>query len=246
MRARSAALLWVALLCGAAPGELPIGFTQPVGQAVGRMPDGWEPLEFAKIPRHTRYALEQGESGWMVHARSDAAASGLRRRIALDLAQYPQLSWRWKVARVLERGDATRKDGEDFPARVYVTFAYQPERVPLWKQIQYRAARARFGELPIGSLVYVWGSRADQTGIFDSPYAGAFVKLIPVESGPAHVGEWRSATRNVLEDYRLAFGEEPPPVEGVAVMTDTDDTGEATESWYADLVFSRSAETPHE
>lgn len=243
MRLRSAALLWIALLCGAAPADLVVGGFSDAG---GRLPDGWEPLEFARIARHTRYELERDGTDWVLHARSDAAASGLIRRIAIDLEQYPILSWRWKVARVLERGDATRKDGEDFPARVYVTFAYRPDLVPFWKRMQYLAARARFGELPIGSLVYVWGSRADQSGIFASPYAGSFVKLIPVESGAAHVGEWRGATRNVREDYRLAFGEEPPPVEGVALMTDTDDTGESAESWYGDIVFSHAGGTPHD
>jgi hypothetical protein len=244
MRARGAALLWIALLCGAAPGDVGVGFAQ----GPGSLPAGWEPLEFDGIARHTRYELarESGGEEPVLHARSDAGASGLIRRIPVDLAQHPVLSWRWKVSRVLARGDATRKEGEDFPARVYVTFAYQPERVGLWKKLQYRAARARFGELPIGSLVYVWGNRADQTGVFDSPYAGSFVKLIPVERGSAHVGEWRSAERNVLDDYRLAFGEAPPPVAGVAVMTDTDDTGESAEGWYADIVFSRAEGSHHD
>ncbi len=98
-----------------------------------------------------------------------------------------------------------------------------------------------YGELPIAALVYVWGNRANQTAAFDSPYSGSFVKVVPIESGATHVGEWRSETRNAYDDYRRLFGEDPPPVESVAIMTDTDDTGESAEAWYGDIAFSKEA-----
>jgi Protein of unknown function (DUF3047) len=46
--------------------------------------------------------------------------------------------------------------------------------------------------------------------------------------------------RNVLDDYRRAFGEEPPPIAGVAVMTDTDDTGASATAWFGDIVLRRA------
>ena len=45
--------------------------------------------------------------------------------------------------------------------------------------------------------------------------------------------------RNVYDDYKRAFGEEPPIVNGVAIMTDTDDTGETATAYYGDIVFTR-------
>jgi hypothetical protein len=64
--------------------------------------------------------------------------------------------------------------------------------------------------------------------------------MIVVRSGAAAVGTWVDEERNVYEDYRKAFGEEPPMIKGIAVMTDTDDTGESATAWYGDIVFHRS------
>ncbi len=60
--------------------------------------------------------------------------------------------------------------------------------------------------------------------------------MIVVASGMPARG-WRSERRNLLDDYRKAFGEDPPRVSGVAIMTDTDNTGESVTSWYGDVVF---------
>jgi hypothetical protein len=61
--------------------------------------------------------------------------------------------------------------------------------------------------------------------------------MIVVRSGAAEVGRWLTETRNVVDDYRRIFGDEPPPIAGVAVMTDTDDTGERAVAWYDALAF---------
>ena len=63
------------------------------------------------------------------------------------------------------------------------------------------------------------------------------VQMIVVRSGNAAANQWVSEERNVLEDYRRAFGEEPPLVSGVAIMTDTDDTGGKAVAWYGDIGF---------
>ena len=63
--------------------------------------------------------------------------------------------------------------------------------------------------------------------------------MIPVESGCAYCGTWRTERRNIYEDYREAFGEEPPPISGVAIMTDPDNTGERTTAYYGDIVFKK-------
>jgi len=53
------------------------------------------------------------------------------------------------------------------------------------------------------------------------------------------VGDWVAEERNVYDDYRRAFGKEPPRVSGVAIMTDTDNTKERATAYYGDLVFAR-------
>ncbi len=63
--------------------------------------------------------------------------------------------------------------------------------------------------------------------------------IVAVESGAAKVGEWQTARRNVLEDYRKLFGAEPPAVGAIAIMTDTDNTGASAEAWYDDLQIEK-------
>jgi hypothetical protein len=61
--------------------------------------------------------------------------------------------------------------------------------------------------------------------------------MVVASSGASGVGAWQTLSRNVVEDYKRAFGEEPGKLTGVAVLTDTDNTGEKTESWYGDIQF---------
>jgi len=61
-----------------------------------------------------------------------------------------------------------------------------------------------------------------------------------VESGRVLINQWVNEERNVYEDYRKAFGEEPPMVSGVAIMTDTDNTGESAIAYYGDIVFKKA------
>jgi len=63
------------------------------------------------------------------------------------------------------------------------------------------------------------------------------VQRVVAESGAARLGRWIDYQRDVVADYRKAFGAEPPAVKGVVVSTDTDNTGEAAEAYYGDVVF---------
>ncbi len=63
--------------------------------------------------------------------------------------------------------------------------------------------------------------------------------MIALQSGDQRAGSWLEERVNVYEDYRRLFGEEPPPVGAIAIMTDTDQTGERAVAWYDDLRISR-------
>ena len=62
--------------------------------------------------------------------------------------------------------------------------------------------------------------------------------MIAVESGSGRAGQWIRERRDVREDYRHVFGEEPGRVDAVAIMTDTDNTGATATAWYGDIWFS--------
>ena len=61
--------------------------------------------------------------------------------------------------------------------------------------------------------------------------------MIVVESGTALVGRWVDEERDLYADYRRLFAVEPPPIEGIAVMTDTDDTGERAVAYYGTIAL---------
>ena len=149
-------------------------------------------------------------------------------------------SWRWKVENLLQRSDVSRKDGDDYPARLYITFAYDPDRVSFGKKLKYKAGRALFGDIPIGALNYIWETKTPVGTMIENAYTD-FAQMIVVESGPSKVGMWVEEERNIFEDYTKAFGEEPPLINGVAIMSDTDNTKERAVAFYGDITFRKAA-----
>lgn len=200
-------------------------------------PPGWEPLVFRKIERHTRYELVTDDGVVVVKADSVAAASGLIRKVQIDPMQYPIVEWRWKVSNTLKKGDVTKKEGDDYPARIYITFAYDPSRLSFKDRITYKAAKLLFGEYPpTGAINYIWGNQAAPDTIVPNPYTDRAMMIV-VESGGQKANQWVSQSRNLLADYRNAFHTDPPMISGVAIMTDTDNTGESATAFYGDIVF---------
>ena len=201
--------------------------------------DGWKPLMFKKIPKPTAYQLVSDGSAVVVKATSEAAASGLTKEVKIDPSIFPVVQWRWKIENLLVRSDVTRKSGDDYPARLYITFEYDPDKVSLGRKLKYNAGRALFGEIPIGALNYIWDTKTPPGTVVDNAYTD-FAKMIVVESGAEKVGVWVEESRNVYQDYKQAFGEDPSFINGVAIMTDTDNTKERAVAYYGDIRFVRA------
>lgn len=211
------------------------------GQVGVGLPDGWTPLTFKKVPKQTVYELVKDGETVVVKATSDASASGLTKAVQIDPKVFPIVHWRWKVANLLKRSDVSRKDGDDYPARLYITFAYDPGKVSFGKKLKYKAGRAIFGDIPIGALNYIWETKTPVGTIVENAYTD-FAQMIVIESGPQKVGMWVEEERNIYEDYKKAFGEEPPMINGVAIMSDTDNTKERATAFYGDISFWKAAQ----
>ena len=204
------------------------------------LPDGWKPLTFKKIERHTRYKVVKDGDVVAVKAVSEASSSGLTREIKINPKEYPIVQWRWKVANVLKKGDVTKKEGDDSPARIYITFEYDAGKVGFFDKAKYEAARLLYGQYPpLGAINYIWESKAPKGTVAPNPFTEQ-VKMIVVESGAERLNQWVNEERNIYEDYKKAFGEEPSMISGVAIMTDTDNTGESATAYYGDIVFKKA------
>lgn len=209
-------------------------------QAPGGLPPGWKPLTFRKAPRPTHYELVRDDDRVVVRAEAQAGASGLIREVRIHPREYPVIQWHWKVANLLERADIGRKDGDDYPARLYIVFRSDRDRLSAWEKIKIFFYRLFYGEEPpTGAINYIWDARAPQGTIAPNAYTSR-VRMIVVESGAAELNRWIVEERNLYDDYRAAFEDEPPPVVGVAIMTDTDNTGESATAWYGDIVFKKA------
>ena len=203
------------------------------------LPEGWKPLSFRNIEKSTQYRLVKDGNTVVVKAVSAASASGLIREIKIDPKEFPILQWRWKVGNILKKGNVKTREGDDYPARIYIAFEYDQKKLNFFEKTKYNTYRILYGQYPpLRAINYIWESTAPKGTTVPNPYASR-VLMIVVESGPEKINQWVNEERNVLEDYRKAFGEDPPPISGVALMTDTDNTGESATAYYGDISFGK-------
>lgn len=188
----------------------------------------WRPVTFPKIKEHSQYTVENLGRESVLRAESRSSASAIVYRTPFNAYEYPRLRWRWKVENVYEKGNARTKAGDDYPLRIYVLFEYDPEKAALYDAVKYGLAKALYGEYPPHSaLNYIWANREDEGGILTNAYT-ANAKMIVLQKGRKNLGRWIVEERNILEDYRRAFGTDPPAAATLGIMNDSDNTGEGS------------------
>lgn len=135
--------------------------------------------------------------------------------------------------------DVTSKSGDDYAARVYVMFKYNLEDLPEDEQSRISWYKFFNGKLPpLATLNYIWANKMDVGQIVSSPYTER-VKMVILKNKDSALQQWHVEERNIYEDYKKAFGEEPKDVISVAIMTDTDNTEAMAESYFGDIVVSK-------
>jgi hypothetical protein len=203
----------------------------------------WQPLTFRKIKSHTAYqCLTEGELT-LLEGHSKASASGLRCVVTFDPRVHSQLAWRWRITNVLSGGNALTKKGDDYPLRIYVIFLFDPDSAGFARRQTYKLAKLRYGEFPPDStLNYIWANRAHDSRIIANAYT-ADSQMIVLRSGDAESGEWQNETVDILADYKAAFDRLPPRRACLAVMVDTDNTGEEARS-HIDYIEIRKPRKP--
>lgn len=188
----------------------------------------------------TGYRLVVDDGVVVVRADAEASASALVHEMRLKPTEHTVIRWRWKILRLLQNSDISKKKGDDYPARVYVTFDHDPKKLGWFGRNKLRLARLIYGDdVPVSALCYVWDRDAPESTSVPNAYTDR-VQMIVVQSGADRIGEWVFESRNVYNDYREAFGEEPSSITSVVIATDTDDTGETATSWFGDIEFQKA------
>lgn len=224
---------------GYAAGDIVVVGAFSAAQPGDKLPDGWKPLNLKNIETATRYSIVPDRGTNVLRAESKAAASGIIHPLALEPADHPWLRWRWKASNIIQSADLSRKEADDFPARLYVMFDYPMTKLSFVERSLARLARLVYGdEVPLATLCYVWDGRAPAGTVAPSAYTSR-VRMIVVQSGSGGVNEWAAFERNVVADFQAAFGEPPARITGVAVAADTDNTGEAVTTHFGDISFNK-------
>jgi hypothetical protein len=194
------------------------------------LPDRWRHLNFSKVNSATSYAVVPDATyGAVIEARSDGAAGALVRSVFIDPRQYPFLTWHWKISKTLPESSLHEKEGDDFPVRLMLSFSNSAKSV---------APAAKF-EVQDKTLCYVWMANEPIGTRAVNPNYDNVVTIVAADSG--EVGSWFGFSRNIVDDYLSAFSEEPGMITGVALMTDSDNTGARVTAWYGPISLHGSA-----
>ena len=199
----------------------------------------WKPFTFGNIEKHTVYSVVAEDPGWL-RAESDCAASARMIPLAnVDLAKTPVLHWRWRVDRALAIRAERTKPGDDFAARVYVMFRFEPDKASFLQRLRHRVGSAAYDvEAPGTALSLVWSSREPEGAHWKSPYGDESAMLVVAGGTKRETGTWYRESLNIASAYRASFATDPPPLLALAVMTDADNScGKAT-AGFADFHFS--------
>lgn len=202
----------------------------------------WRSLGFPGIRQHTHYEVEiaGGTAAFVARSRCSASAMYVPAE-TIDVRVTPRLRWRWKLTAGIDVADEKTRAGDDFAARVYVMFRFEPARASAWKRLQHALARRLYGEvIPGNTINYVWASRAAPGERWRSPYT-PLAEVIVKRSGPR--AGWVEEEVDLEADHIAAFGHRPPPLLSVAVMSDTDNTCQRAEASFADFRFVGRAES---
>lgn len=203
------------------------------------LPSGWKPYAMSRHKPAAHMAIVRDGDADVFGIDASHAAGAIAH--VLDIPAATTLSWRWKVDHSVEKADLSKKSGDDFAARIYVFFDVPRSQLSWLQRMKLDLAKRTLGHaMPTAALCYVWDNRHPVGTIARNAYFRE-IKTIVLQSGNAHAGSWQSQRRDLAADFRAAFGRPAPRVTGIALASDTDNTGGHVKAWFGDLTLAPSA-----
>lgn len=207
----------------------------------GARVEPWEPWFIVRGNAPTKYRATAVDGVVALEAEGVEGGSGMTRKIRIDPQAQPVMEWRWRVPLPEAGSPPLSVTSRASPmARLSLAFHGDPDKLDFEERAKLRMAKAlTVNGLPYASLLYVWMVNQPVGAVLHSPHTDR-VRMIVAESGVQRAGQWITLRRNVAEDFRRAFGEEPGDVVAVGLMTDPGDDGSPRRMLYGDITF-RSA-----
>ena len=201
------------------------------------VPAPWQVIQLDARVAPTRYRVTRWEGVLGVEAVAERSMALLARPVEIDLERTPVLCWRWRVDAPLVKADLGTKAGDDYAARVYVSFALPPSEIGWVLRGQLALARSIYGDaVPDAALNYVWDNRYPVGTRKPNVYTDR-TRMIVAESGAANAGRWVVARHDVQRDVVAEFGSPQARMVQLALAADTDNTGEYARAGFADFHF---------
>ncbi len=179
-------------------------------------------LEVRKVrgaDNKTSYSVGSNESGNYLKAVADNAASGLGKEIKIDLNKTPFINITWKVEKDLSGILENTKKGHDFAARVFVI--------------------KKTGATPLSNraINYVFSSNNAVGFNSPSPYTKKSIDNV-LATTKLNLNEWVTVKANVKEDFKKFHNLDVNELDGLAIMSDTDNSKMKSITFYQDIYFS--------
>ncbi len=243
--ARRAAALALSALGAAVIAQAAPGLLAPLAAGTATQPG--PPWRVATLPRQkptvTAFDIVELEGQRVLRVRAEASYGNLVHALAPppDGAAPGLLGWRWRLQQPLPRADLRSKAGDDAALKVCALFDAPLATLPFWERMTMRLARQAAGEeLPSATLCYVWDPGLAPGTVLPNAYS-ARLRWLVLRGAGTPVDSWQAERRDLGADYRLAFGsgQPVPPLVGIAVGADADNTGGMALGYLADLVLQR-------
>jgi hypothetical protein len=234
MKTLSIALLCAVFAGGTAAQQAP-EFPRFSTMKPGAPPTGWKHLQLASYKNNVEYMLVVEDGAVVLRASSHNAASYLAVETDVDPHKFPVLSWRWKVAQGIPTANTAEQSKEDSPVRLMISFAGDISKLSFKDRFASSAAQTISGQaLPYATLMYIWGEKVPVESITTSTRS-ARIKMLAVAADEQGIGSWHAYKRNLVEDFKRAFQEDPGNVTSIEIMSDTDNTGGDALAYYGDI-----------
>jgi Protein of unknown function (DUF3047) len=195
---------------------------------------GWQELEVKGKPGNRFVGHPDGS----IEVVSSSSVSRLYRPVEVDLDATPALTWRWRVDEPVPPTDLTQKGEDDTALTIYVGFPWDPNRASFTERLKRPLVETLAGEdAPARVLAYVFGGKQRRGEVVASPHLGSAGFMRVLRPADSATGEWFEERVDVAQDYREAFGEDPPDPTQIAISADTDDTGSTSRGFVGALAF---------